>query len=167
LTNLALRLVSAEVIAASLSPSGTNSYDLNLKLNPAQQTASVRPVATLDFLAVSNYHSAIVQVGGGQLMALQSTGRLITNGTTIGGRVFVVGREPVLEMAGGTPPQVILYGRLRDVEVARRNRTLPGVSAKQTNSAWHHASYAKSAMKLASVCGRRAGKVERRAERSA
>lgn len=111
LTNLALRSLSPEVSGLSLSSLGVDLYAVNFNLNPALLTTSVRPVATLDFLTRSNYHSAIVSLSAGQLLAGESTGRLISNGSVSGGRVIVIGREPVLDIKGGMPLQLTLYGR--------------------------------------------------------
>jgi subtilase family serine protease len=111
LTNLGLRLLSAEVSDLSFSSVGTDTYAVNFNLNPALQSAVVRSVAALDFLTKSNYHSAIVPLGVDQILAQQATGRLITNGTGLAGRIVIVGREPVLGINGGTTPDVIVYGR--------------------------------------------------------
>ena len=62
---------------------------LPLHLDPAQQTASVRPIATLDFLAVSNGHSAIALVTPSQLLAGQSGGPMVTNGVATRGRAII------------------------------------------------------------------------------
>jgi|GEM_PF-1647902 len=111
LTNLGLRLLSGEVSGVNLSPLGADTYVLNFNLNPALQTASVRPVATLDFLTRSNYHSAIVPLGATSLLAQDLAGNLITNGTATSGRVIVIGREPILDIKNVPPPQITLYGR--------------------------------------------------------
>ena len=110
LTNLALRPVGPEVTFAELRAAGPDTYSVDLTLDPKQQTASVRPVATVDFLAVSNYHSAVVPMDVTYLVALRPNDRFITNGAGTGGRVIIVSQEPVLDMLPGTPPQVRLYG---------------------------------------------------------
>jgi hypothetical protein len=123
LTNLALRGVSAEVNGISFNPLGSNAYTVSFVLNPALQTASLRSLATLDFVTVSNYHSTIATVDARDLTAEDTTGHLITNGGTIGGKIIIVGREPVLGIRNGTAsqpslmdlkgvsPQLTLYGR--------------------------------------------------------
>ena len=110
LTNLALVPLSAEVTAAGVSASGPDAYILNLDLDPDQQTSSERPVARLDFLAVSNGQSAIVSLGATQLLAHQSSGALVANGAATSGRVIIVARQPVLDLAAGLPPQLTFYG---------------------------------------------------------
>jgi hypothetical protein len=111
LTNLSLRLISPEIMSANLSLLGLDIYTLNFKLDPAQQTASVRPLALLNFQSVSNFHSAVDRVTPSQMLASQLTGRTITNGSAVGGRIIVVGREPILEIRPSLPPEVTLYGR--------------------------------------------------------
>ena len=111
LTNLVLHPLSSEITSVSLSADGTDTYSLAFNLDPEQQFASVRSIATLDFLAVSNYHSAIVPVGIGQMAAFQSDGKLVSNGGAGGGSVIVIGREPILTIAQGSPPPLTLYGR--------------------------------------------------------
>ena len=110
LTNLVLRPLAAEVSQASLMPMGQDLFNLSLNLDPAQAGSSLRSVATLDFLAVSNYHSASVTLGTSNLLGWLSSGTLLTNGRAVSGRVIVVGREPVVDL-GGSPLALILYGR--------------------------------------------------------
>jgi hypothetical protein len=84
---------------------------LNLVLDPSQQTATVRAVAALDFLALQTNHSVIVPLGAGQLTAQQSAANpQVTNGAAFGGSVIVIAREPVLGLAPGTPLTLTLYG---------------------------------------------------------
>src|SRR5437867_2454448 len=88
-----------------------HTYALSLRLDPAQQTASVRPIATLDFLAVSNGHSAIALGTPPQLLAGQSGGPMVTNGVATRGRVIIVSLEPILDIAYALPLQLTLYGQ--------------------------------------------------------
>jgi hypothetical protein len=110
LTNLMLRPVSPEITSASFSASGADTYSVTLAMDPSQQSASLRTIAALDFLAVSNYHSAVVPVGARQMTALQFDGRSFNNGRAYGGNVIVIGREPVLTISPGTPPALTLFG---------------------------------------------------------
>jgi hypothetical protein len=125
LTNLALRGISAEVSGISLIPNGTNTYTVGFNLNPALQTASTRSLATLNFQTITNYHSSIAKLGANDVTGEDTTGKLITNTTGIGGQIIIVGREPVLGIKAGTPsklslldlnsntppPSLTLYGR--------------------------------------------------------
>jgi hypothetical protein len=110
LANLALRPLAAEVTAASLSPAGPNNFTLTLNFDPSLQTASVRPVATLDFLSISNAHSVIVFLTPSQLLAGQTGGPAVTNGSASRARVIIVAREPVLDITPA-PLQLTLYGQ--------------------------------------------------------
>jgi hypothetical protein len=103
--------LSSEVTLFSLSPSGTDTYHLNFVLDPAQQTTSVRPIAALDFLSLPTNHSIVVFVGAGPLTAQQSAATpAVTNAIAIGGRVFIIAREPVLDVTPTTPLTLMFYG---------------------------------------------------------
>jgi len=111
LTNLSLSPVNAEITAATIIQAGTNTYSMNLKLDPAQQSASVRTIANLNFLSISNNHSAIVFVTPSQILGRQSGGQLVTNGMATMGRVLVISLEPVLDVTNTSPLQLTLYGK--------------------------------------------------------
>ncbi len=110
LTNLTLRAFSGEVVGAGLLSSGDNQWRINLALDPKLASASVRTIALLHFLAVSNLHSAIVTLEMHTLLARRSDGALVTNGKAGNGQVIVVGREPVLVAKGIPTPSITLYG---------------------------------------------------------
>ena len=111
ITNLALTPIGAEVVAASILPSGGDRYSVAFVLNPDQQAGVVRPIASLDFGAVSNRHSAILLLTPQQLLASQSSGPVITNGAVVSGRIIVVNAEPVLDVGSGFPIDLIFYGK--------------------------------------------------------
>ncbi len=111
LTNLTVQPLSPEVTSASLSVTGSNNYFLSLNLDPSRQTASVRPIISLDFLAVSNQHSAVVFITPSQLLGLESNGLLLTNGLAGHGRIIIVSREPVLDVAATNGLDLTLYGQ--------------------------------------------------------
>jgi hypothetical protein len=137
LTNLALRGVSAEVSGISLNSIGSNAYIVNFNLNPALQTASLRSIATLDFATVTNFHSSVAMVSGNDLTAKDTMGHSVTNGEIMGGKIIIVGREPVLgikggtfpklsllDLTGGTGPTLTLYGRPGAVYALLENTNL-------------------------------------------
>ena len=72
----------------------------------------VRVVASVSFLAVTNAHSAIVPLGilppWGQLLG----GQTLTNTEATGGRIIVVGAEPVMDIS--SDPILTLYGHPGD-----------------------------------------------------
>jgi Putative Ig domain len=110
-TNLGLRPLNSEVTLASVSPLGSNAYSLKLNLDPAQQTDAIRSIATLDFLSLSNNHSAIVFLNPSQLLGGQTGGPVITNGAAFGSRIIIVSPEPVLDITPGVPVALTLYGK--------------------------------------------------------
>ena len=111
LTNLSLSALGGEIVGASLISTGANLTRVRFLLDPAQMPASVRTIAALDFLAVSNYHSAKVILDAGNLVAWRATGNVITNGATVDGSIIVIGREPWLESRVSSEPQLLIYGR--------------------------------------------------------
>jgi subtilase family serine protease len=111
LTNLSLSALGGEIVGASLISTGANLTRVRFLLDPAQMPASVRTIAALDFLAVSNYHSARVFLDAGNLLAWRAIGNVITNGATVDGSIIVIGREPWLESRMSPEPQLLIYGR--------------------------------------------------------
>ncbi|MCX6921959.1 MAG: putative Ig domain-containing protein [Verrucomicrobia bacterium] len=108
LTNLTLRPAAIEVTSVALQPLGSNTYAASFTLNPALQLNATRTLAQLEFLAVSQPHSAIVPLKVSSPRGLQSSGLALTNTTGLNGRVIVVAAEPVLEIAPGRI--LTLYG---------------------------------------------------------
>jgi len=108
LTNLALHLLVAEVTSATLQPLGSNNYAVSFTLNTALQLAESRSLASLTFVSVSNLHSAIVPLSLSSPAGSLSNGQPVTIPSGFGGRVIVVGAEPVLDLAAGLA--LTLYG---------------------------------------------------------
>ena len=111
LSNLALVPLSAEVTSLSLVSLDADTYTVSLGMDPTRRTASLRPLASLGFLASSNDHSATAVIGMAHLQALQANGLVITNAATAAGRVRIVGQEPILDLTFGWNPDLTLYGR--------------------------------------------------------
>jgi hypothetical protein len=112
LTNLALLGASSEVFSTLLQPLGTNMYSINLVLNPALSPGNLRILAQLGFLAPPQTHSAIVPLTLPQLSGTQTDGSAAAKPGTANGRVFVIGREPLLDAWLGTSfsRKLALYG---------------------------------------------------------
>jgi hypothetical protein len=108
LTNLTLQPLVAEVTSATLQPLGSNTYAATFTLNTSLQLSETRSLATLSFVSVSNVHSAIVQLPLTAPAGLASNGLPVAIPSGFGGRIIVVGAEPVLELAPG--PALTLYG---------------------------------------------------------
>jgi hypothetical protein len=112
LTNLTLLGASPEVLSTLLQPLGTNLYSINLALNPALSPGNQRILAQLGFLAPLQTHSAIVPLALPQLTGTQADGSAAAKPGTANGRVFVIGREPLLDAWFGTDfsRKLALYG---------------------------------------------------------
>ncbi len=98
LTNFTLSAGSPEVSATLLQPLGTNLYSLSFTLNPDLNPGGLRAIAQFGFRAPAQPHSAIVPVRVTGLSALQADGSQAAKAGQFGGRVFVVGAEPLLDM---------------------------------------------------------------------
>ena len=107
-TNLVLQPASAEVVSATLQALGADAYAGSLTLNPALQRAPVRPVASLAFATVTNAHSAIVPLALLSPIGTRVSGQTLTNTATFGGRVIIVGAEPVMDLSASLT--LTLYG---------------------------------------------------------
>jgi hypothetical protein len=94
---LTLLGASPEVLSTLLRPLGANLYSLNLVLNPALSPGNQRILAQLGFLSMPQTHSVIVPLGLSQLSGTQSDGSAAAKPGTLNGRVFVIGKEPLLD----------------------------------------------------------------------
>jgi hypothetical protein len=108
LSDLSLLPAAAEVTSSTLVPVGSGNYSAALGLNPNLQTANTRVLANLGFVAVSNLHSAVPKITVNSLTGQRTTGQLVPNTYETDGRVVIVAREPVLDIAPG--PLLTLFG---------------------------------------------------------
>jgi hypothetical protein len=112
LTNLTLLGASPEVLSTLLQPLGANLYSIKLVLNPALSLGNQRILAQLGFLASPQTHSTIVPLVVAQLSGTQTDGSAAAKPGTANGRVFVIGKEPLLDAWLGTnfSRKLTLYG---------------------------------------------------------
>jgi len=110
LTGLTLNRASAEVVSSSIVALGSDEHLLQLTLDPALRGSGARTVATLGFTAVSNAHSAIVRLEGLELNAHVLSGQAVGKSTLLEGRVYIVGREPLLAIERRPELRVRVYG---------------------------------------------------------
>jgi hypothetical protein len=96
-TNLTLQSAASEILLSVLQPIGTNQYAISMSLDPAQSPGGLRTVAHLGFLAVPQTNSSIASVPLSQLSGLQNDGQIAPKPASFGGRVFIVGRQPLLD----------------------------------------------------------------------
>jgi hypothetical protein len=112
LTNLTLLSASPEILSTLLQPLGTGQYAITLSLNPALSPGNSRTLAQLGFTAVLQTNSAIAILGLSQLSALQADGQTAAKPEAFGGRVFIIGSQPLLDAWLGTNASrmLTLYG---------------------------------------------------------
>ena len=112
LTNLVLTPVASELSVASLQPIGLGTYQVRMETGLGQSLVGNRPIAVLGFAATDNSTSSIVRVHVSSIVG-RAGGISITNGSASDGRIFFLGREPLLDMARGVRgnPQLFLFGR--------------------------------------------------------
>lgn len=89
-------------------PSGSNRWTLTLASSAGQNLQGDQTVAWLTFGTDSNLHSAIVPLLATVPSASINSGASLAGGVAVGTRVFLVGREPILDMA--SPASLRLYG---------------------------------------------------------
>ena len=106
-TNLVLQPASAEVVSATLQALGADDYAGSLTFNPALRRAPVRPVGLLAF---ARDQRALGDRAAGPFVAGWPglSGQTLTNTATLGGRVIIVGAEPVMDLFAGLT--FTLYG---------------------------------------------------------
>ena len=112
LTWLAVQLVAPEVGSAVLSPDGPNNARLSLTAASGQFLHGDLLLARLAFEAMPDMRSSIVPLPVSGLHGVLSDGAVLLNGRATGGRVFVIGQEPLLDAildTNGTRG-LVLYG---------------------------------------------------------
>jgi hypothetical protein len=111
LVDLALQPASAEVLSSALVPAGSNRFEMRFTLDSSAMQSGERLLAQLEFVAATNQSSAIVPLRPLEISGTRPGGLTVLNAGAFGGRVIVVGQEPVLWITRGAPPVVTLYGR--------------------------------------------------------
>jgi hypothetical protein len=106
LTNLHLTNVATEIRAHNLVSLGSNRFRAHFEPRFGMVLQGQYPLADLAFDAVPGEHSAVVVLRGESLTGLQADERTATGQAGLG-RVFIVGREPILDL-GQTNDQVAL-----------------------------------------------------------
>jgi hypothetical protein len=97
LGNLALQSVAAG-IASSLQSNGMQSLVQLTAVNVASLDGD-GSLARLNFVASSNEHSSVIPLRALNVQFRQADGSLLPNPSIGSGRVFIVGREPILDAA--------------------------------------------------------------------
>jgi hypothetical protein len=111
LTNFNLGTLAPEVASANVIAIGSNQFDLQFDRRPDSALQGNFTLSQLGFAAVSNEHSAVVSLRAKSLVAA-TPATVFTNGAAENGRVFVVGREPILDLASvSNQVALTLYAR--------------------------------------------------------
>jgi hypothetical protein len=107
LTNFNLSGLAPQVGSANLIPLGSNRFDLRFETVPAALFQGNLSLAQLGFTVVSNNHSAVAVIASESLKGA-SADNVSVNGSGGLGRVFIVGPEPILDIATAPASQVAL-----------------------------------------------------------
>lgn len=111
--NLSMPAVSAELSSVSIVPSGVGRALVTLDFDPNQLRTGTRTLANLKFDTVAGNPSALVRILMSDLSGQTLDGLPVAGVALSGGRVFVIGREPLLDV-GLTPGGDVfltVYGR--------------------------------------------------------
>ncbi len=109
LTNLVVRPVAAEVLTSTIQPLSPSRAAVSFALDDTLTTSARRDIAQLDFGALPFEQSEIVPLRLLDLTAVRSGGIPVAKPVGFGGRVFVIGREPILDAAQSSNGIVSLH----------------------------------------------------------
>jgi hypothetical protein len=103
-----VRAESPELLSTSLAPAGPARTLVALDFDTTSPVSGSRTLATLRFVAVPGEESAIVALNLSQSAGTAVDGTALPAAVFTGGRVFVVGRRPLLDVAGTPGGQLSL-----------------------------------------------------------
>jgi hypothetical protein len=126
LTNLMLSSVAPELSSSVLVPNGTDRSELRFVTAAGQVLDSAQTLAWLAFGTVPNTNSAIVPLDLFAVLAVRSTGAVLTNGVAFDGRVFLVGNQPLLDAEPGS--RLALYGHTGGTYTVEFSTNLPALT---------------------------------------
>jgi hypothetical protein len=112
LSQLSLQPLVPQLSGASIVSQAPNSAAVQLSAAANNSLAGNQVIAQLHFTADTNQHSEIVSLSPDGVNAIQAGGRELTNGLAEGGRVFLIGTEPLLDISSvtGGAAQLVLFG---------------------------------------------------------
>jgi len=129
LQNLTLEPLLSQIGTAAISPISANRASVQLSATPGQILPGGKELARLHFTADGLDNSAVVPLRVTDLAGVRASGDVLLNATAQGGRVFLVGREPLLDasVAANGSRELILYGPvLHTYEIQYRTSLSPG-----------------------------------------
>jgi hypothetical protein len=111
-SSLTLQGVSPQLGSSSLQPVGNNSLQMSFASAPGQLLQGSQQLAQLNFTTASNQSSAFVYFSPQSLQAVNADGSTANNSLVQGGRVVIIGPQPLLEslIASTGARQLALYG---------------------------------------------------------
>ncbi len=112
ITNLALQSLAPEVASSGLRQVGSNRFQLQFASRDDASLQGSLALARLAFQAVPAEHSAIVPLTAQSLVGWLRDGRTLDRGAAGAGRVFVIDREPIVDLQRATNGLAVLsvYG---------------------------------------------------------
>lgn len=112
LTNLNLSGLAPQIGSANLIPLGAGRYNVQFDKQSGALLQGNLTLGQLGFAAVPHESSAIAELRGESLQGVRADSLQTVDGQAGFGRVFIVGREPILDAAAGGAGEVALtlYG---------------------------------------------------------
>jgi hypothetical protein len=108
LTNLALHSLAPGVASAEVQSLGSNQFELRFVSQSGAAMQGEFVLAQLAFDTVPHEHSAVVNLSSASMTGQRASGLPLDAGRVNPGRVFVIGVEPILDVAGGNSTEVWL-----------------------------------------------------------
>ena len=101
-----------EVLNLAFEPVAAGRYRVRFDFDPARVFTGTRDIASLRLQSQKAGKSAIAPLKLGALLGQRATGQWLTDGQGENGRVFIIEKEPLLDIDYGSPGRVslVLYG---------------------------------------------------------
>lgn len=101
-----------EITGLAFEPAGEGLYRALLELDPTRLIAGERVIGRLFFRSRTTGHSSVAGLEITEVVGDRPGGEALRNATGLGGRVFVLEDEPLLEasLSGGTRLRLVIYG---------------------------------------------------------
>jgi hypothetical protein len=130
LGDLELQQIAPEIGGANLQQLGPNRFDLRLACGPGELLQGEFVLAQLAFTTVSNEHSAVATLQAESLTGQRASSTQPLIGQADPGRVFIIGREPILDALPAASGQLalVLYARTDSRYVLERGTGLGGTN---------------------------------------
>jgi hypothetical protein len=130
LGDLELQQIAPGIGGANFQQLGSNRFDLRLASGPGELLQGELVLAQLAFTTVSNEHSAVASLQAESLTGQRASSTQPIVGQSDPGRVFLIGREPILDVRPATNRQLtlVLFARTDRRYVLERGTGLDGTN---------------------------------------